>query len=321
MQKIETSGKTEQQAREWLIRLYSDDITAEEQNDFKSWLTMSSANPPAYRATEKIWRGLGELQESNILQPTKKHVRSRYLDILKPVAIAACLVLVLFTSLFFQNNNPVLGNFSTTSGQIKDVVLADGSVISLAANSKITTSYSSDKREINLLSGQAYFDITKNTERPMTVTIADTVVHVTGTEFNINKNPQEIRISVTEGTVIIGDKSPQKPTGSFVKLSMNDQLVTDLNGHILKKTNFDINEVISWRTGRLVYIDEKLINVIAEVNRYREIPIKIINPELNDIKISASFNAYKSNQMLEGLALSYPVTINENDHSVIIRFR
>ncbi|MBL4601160.1 MAG: FecR domain-containing protein [Emcibacteraceae bacterium] len=321
MQKIEPSGKTEQQAREWLIRLYSDDITAEEQCDFKSWLTMSSANPLAYQATEKIWRGLGELQESNILQPIEKHIRSRYLDILKPVAIAACLVLVLFTSLFFQNNNPVLGNFSTTSGQIKDVVLADGSVISLAANSKITTSYSSDKREINLLSGQAYFDITKNTERPMTVTIADTVVHVTGTEFNINKNPQEIRISVTEGTVIIGDKSPQKPTGSFVKLSMNDQLVTDLNGHILKKTNFDINEVISWRTGRLVYIDEKLINVIAEVNRYREIPIKIMNAELNDIKISASFNAYKSNQMLEGLALSYPVTINENDHSVIIRFR
>src|ERR1700744_3253189 len=101
-------------------------------------------------------------------------------------------------------------SYSTSIGETKEVVLSDGSIMTLNTDSPVLVSYSKAARHIRLVQGEALFDVAKNKKRPFIVTAGDTQVRAVGTSFTVRLLPQQpVQIMVREGVVEI--KRPQVP--------------------------------------------------------------------------------------------------------------
>ncbi len=316
-----TGGTVEAAAREWLVRLYTDDISDHDRDAFRAWLSQSADHVKTYKALEMAWRDVGLAHEGGAgFLETRESVIAEKLPHARWIAVAACLLVAIGASLFGARHAAVEGWYTTGTGQVETVTLEDGTVVTLSARSSLETRLSGTRREARLVQGTAYFTVSKNPARPFTVMVADTSVTVTGTEFDIRLGPDSVRVAVTEGSVTVADASPSEgediPQASMVA---GDQVIANLDGTITSQNRYDADEIGAWRHGRLVYLDARLADIVADANRYREQPIRLRDEGLLDLRITTSFRVEDSDQMLAGLAASYPVQIRESDFSVSIK--
>lgn len=315
-----TGDTVEAAAREWLVRLYADDVSDHDRDAFRVWLSQSADHVKTYKALELAWRdaGLAHAGGAGLLE-TRQDVIWDKLPAGRWIAVAACLLVAIGSTLFGGRYAAEEGWYTTGTGQVETVTLDDGTVVTLSARSSLETRYSGTRREARLVQGTAYFDVSQNPDRPFTVTVADTSVTVTGTEFDIRLGPDSVRVAVTEGSVEVADTSPEDGKKSpEASLTVGDQVIADLDGTITSHSRYDADEIGAWRLGRLVYLDARLEDIVADVNRYRELPIRLRDGALLDLRITASFRVEDSDQMLAGLAASYPVKVKESDFSVNI---
>lgn len=315
-----TGGTVEAAAREWLVRLYADDVSDDDRDAFRAWLSQSADHVKTYKALEMAWRDVGLAHGGGAgLLETRESVIADKLPHARWIAVAACLLVAIGTSLFGARHAAEEGWYTTGTGEMETVTLDDGTVVTLSARSSLETRLSGTRREARLVQGTAYFDVAKNPNRPFTVSVADTSVTVTGTEFDIRLGPDSVRVAVTEGSVEVVDASQEgskkPPQASLVA---GDQVIANLDGTITSQSHFDAEEIGAWRAGRLVYLDARLEDIVADANRYREQPIRLRDDELLDLRITTSFRVEDSDQMLAGLVASYPVRVRESDFSVSI---
>lgn len=122
---------------------------------------------------------------------------------------AAAAVLILGFGLYFFNTASESVDYRqnlTATAQIRTHVLPDGSLIRLNTDSEIEVRYSKEKRSIQLLKGEALFEVAKDRERPFTVAIGQIKVEAVGTAFNIRYS-DTIDVIVTEGIISIASES------------------------------------------------------------------------------------------------------------------
>ena len=180
------------QALEWLGRLRASDVTAQEEADFAAWLAASSQHKRAFDEALELW----ELSAA-IPAPVIPN-RTRYRPWV-PLAAAASLLL----ACVFWLGQFSLATLSTDKGEQRRVILQDGSVAYLNTASTIEVDYSAGQRRIRLLSGEVWFDVAKDVERPFVVTGNYATATAIGTAFVVRDTPGFTQISVTEGVVSV----------------------------------------------------------------------------------------------------------------------
>jgi transmembrane sensor len=305
------------------VRLYSEEASDADRAGFRSWLQAHPSHASTYRALELAWRDIGlvagagtaALPSANDDTPWFRRPAGQAL------AAAACLLLLVGTGFFTLSQNDQPGWHTTGTGQIETVTLEDGSRVTLGARSSLETRFTETVRQTRLVQGTAYFDVAKNANRPFVVTVAETAVTVTGTAFDIRLGPDAVRVAVTEGSVRVADTTPAPAQADAAPalLGAGDQLTTLLDGTVSGRGLFDPQEIAAWRDGRLVYLDARLADIVADANRYRQIPIRLRGDSLADLRISTSFRVDQSDQMLAGLAASYAVDIRKTDYAVTVQ--
>ena len=115
------------------------------------------------------------------------------------------------------------GRFSTGKGETKVIALKDGSVVTLNTASEIQVNYSDALRSVELIRGEALFDVAKNKARPFVVAAGDTSVRVVGTSFTVRHlDATPVQVLVREGIVDVF-----KPTTGTapVRITANDMAV------------------------------------------------------------------------------------------------
>ncbi|NOZ41596.1 MAG: DUF4880 domain-containing protein [Alphaproteobacteria bacterium] len=334
---IARHDRIEKKAREWLVYLYSGTADNRGREAFHCWLNQSPAHLKAYRALEQIWRDLvliDNIEEVASIpgqRPATANSRAFSVFGLTPAQfrnlrsaivgglIAASLMVVIGT-LFYQFYAPVKTTYySTGIGKKDNIGLPDGSVVTLGADSAIVTRFSSHHREVALTRGDAYFDVAHDAARVFKITVSNTEIRVFGTEFDVKKGPHDVRVAVARGKVEVSTaRGQQRGTRPPVRLYAGEQVIAQLNGTLAQKTGFNPATVFSWRKGRLVYVNVPLAEVIADVNRYRKIPIRIGTKSLETIRVTTSFRSGNSDQMLAGLAATESVTITNMGSFIMI---
>jgi transmembrane sensor len=315
-------------AREWLVRLYADDVTDSDKAAFKVWLSADAAHLAAYRAVETLWRDISALPKDAFASvpanieplPFTKRVSIFSNPVAQGFAIAAGLMLALLTTFIIFNTPTNSALYETQHAELKTITLEDGSIVTLSARSKLRTEFSKYSRTAVLISGRAYFDIEPDAAKPFTVKAAETAVTVTGTEFDVLVRPSGVQVAVTEGSVKVSDLTPPRNRINIpVNLVVGDKLLTAPDGSSVEKSHFDSEDLLAWQSGRLVYENTSLSDIVDDANRYRQKPIRIRNKNLANLKVTTSFRSNQSEQMLDGLEASYAVTIRENEHAIVIR--
>ncbi len=218
-------------AMEWLLRREMAPRDAVLERDFQKWLGEADANRKAYASVQSTWADLGKLP---VKQPAEKASaanvvplpalpatigkprRMRWLATAAALA-AACLLIVAFPML----HRAVVADHATGVAELREVILPDGSSASLDASSAIAVDYEGTGRRITLLAGEAFFQVTRDAQRPFSVAAGEVSVVVTGTAFSVRKTASTVDVAVQSGTVEVlqeGKRAgeplrPRRPAG------------------------------------------------------------------------------------------------------------
>ena len=241
-------------------------------------------------------------------------------------ALAASLLIAVFVGIGPDSTPPAGrdGVHETVVAEIRDVVLADGSVITLGADSRIEVSFTDEERRVVLLAGEAFFAVEENTRRPFLVTAGQTIVRVVGTKFDVRLRPEDVEVSVLEGVVEVSrageDAGPRSAPATVETLTVGEGVSAPQSTARLERLDTDPKRAGAWRRGRLAYEDASLREVVADANRYYEPGVVIVSDSIADLRVTASFSAAQVEQMVAQLALGLPIaTSKEPSGRIVLR--
>lgn len=166
--------------------------------------------------------------------------------------------------------NVVYNTLSTPRGGQYQVVLPDGSKVWLNASSSLyfPTAFNGPIREV-VLTGEAYFEVAKNKEKPFRVKVGDMQVNVLGTHFNINayKDESSIKTSLLEGSVklVNGLHTDLLKPGQQAVLNKKEDKV--------EIRNADMNEVVAWKNGLFQFHGADITTIMKQIGRWYDVEI------------------------------------------------
>lgn len=189
---------------------------------------------------------------------------------------------------------------STLPGEKLQLTLKDGSKVWMNATSEIQFPEKFDSLERRIvLSGEAYFEVAKDSLRPFIVETNGLSTTALGTSFNITtKNKGRIHISLLTGKVKVSSVSDMDvflDPGKELRYSTNDQKQ--------QVRSFDVDQVMAWKEGILLFEDASLLSVVNQLEDWYGVKIEIENGE----RIRWKYSAEYKNQTLEDVlnSLSY----------------
>lgn len=162
----------------------------------------------------------------------------------------------------------IYNKIETPFGGKYQINLPDGSKVWLnsASTLRFPALFSGNTREVEL-SGEAYFDVAKNPDKPFKVVTKDQIVEVLGTQFNINSYSDEetIKTTLIEGSVKIIYKN------RVVLLSPGQQFQPNMNSS--KVVEADTEEVTAWKDGYFLFKDEDIQSIMRKISRWYNVEV------------------------------------------------
>jgi transmembrane sensor len=209
----------------------------------------------------------------------------------------------------------------TAVGEQIQATFDDGSIINLNTNSRIETEFSADKRMIKLIHGEALFDVAHDPDRPFIVYVGDRLVQAIGTKFVVHLKSENVEVTVTDGKVVMSkinadqrlqdirkiDTATIKPDDIFITKDHQASAMSGQTPTLLAVEANNIERSLAWLDGKMVFNNEKLFDVITEVNRYIDQEILLNDALLREIRISGRFDLGDSEALIEALTLSFDI--------------
>ncbi len=320
-------------ALHWRAVMTDGAATPAERQAFGDWLNAAPENREAFARAEQFWSELGTLPagalDAAFFRPSlRERARSAGFAVLgalqdmawRPAAgfaLAACAALVVFLAIAPDQageEQPVVAAHATKAGEIREIALADGSLVTLGGGSAIETAFTASARTIILRTGEAYFDVAPDAERPFDVVAGELRASALGTEFDVQLKGPVTRVSVAEG--VVGVAWPSSPAA---RLLAGRQIAATRAGGLDAPSAIDPEQVGAWRDHRLVYLDAALSEVIADANRYAERPVRLTDPAIGDLRVSATFDSRDIDSMLAALTEIFALRVDDSAGGVELR--
>lgn len=265
-------------------------LTPREEEEFSAWLAASPLHLGAYGRAEAVLARLERLNPNSALTLVGKGNSIQRRTVLFGTAAAASLAIVAGTVISGLTQSEKK-SVSTAVGQIKRIILDDGSVVLMNTDTSIHIAYTAAERRIFLEKGEAIFEVAKNRARPFIVTAGDAEIKAVGTSFSVLRLPSRaIEVLVQEGVVEL-----QRQLGSSeipVRAGRNIKaiLVKDapiLTTSIPQKT---LTQDLEWRKGRIVFENQTLERAAVEYSRYSNVRISI-DPSASQRTVTGLFSS------------------------------
>jgi transmembrane sensor len=179
--------------------------------------------------------------------------------------------------------------FQTKVGEQQSVLLADGSRVTLNTASRIEVRLRADHRSVQLLQGEALFEIAHDAQRPFDVYAGNVVVRAVGTRFDIDRRATRTAVTVVEGRVAMIKAG--SATGTLPVLSARDRVIIDSAGPGAVEHNVNLAETTAWTQHQLVFHHRPLGEIVEEFNRYNVGRIEIRSPSLREQEVTGTFRS------------------------------
>lgn len=194
------------------------------------------------------------------------------------------------------------------------LILADGTKVWLNAQTELRypTCFSGNTREVEL-TGEAYFEVKKESGRPFYVRTSDMNIKVTGTSFNVRAYPNENRqATLVEGKISVCCRNRE------IDIKPGEQLTLTPDGPRVQTVN--VSCYTEWRNQRFVFEDKLLEDIFRDLERWYDIRILIHNDEIRQIYFTGNLPKYENmDKMLEIIKLTTCVKYEINGRTVIIK--
>lgn len=331
--------RTEDDARkeaavDWFFRRQSPAFTVAEAEAFERWLAGSSENRDAFEAVEAFWAGAGQAQDL----PRFDAKRGQILKDIDRVRVtrragvvgAAVLAFAAVVGGAYELTAPkalVTQSFSTSVGQQATVTLPDGSVMTLNTDTVVRTKADAERRLVYLDKGQAFFRVAKDKRHPFVVTAAGRTVTALGTAFDLRVDGGELKVLLVEGKVRVAAASASPSRGSgpaavaqaspahsvrTTEMEPGSQLVASHDGD-WRLSRVNVDQQTSWLRGKIVFDDEALGDVVAELNRYSKRKMIITDQRLAQARLSGIYQPGDVKEFADSLRFTGIATMQEDE--------
>jgi len=292
MSKAPVSEITElsDQAIEWIILLNSADATDTHRQQAAQWIKRSPSHRRAFVEAEQLLLDMGEammLKESRLnlqaTRPKKPFYRHYRLRILAVASLVLALVLPIsdITASWFSD-------YYTGVGEQKSITLADGSWVMLNTDTALSVTYSATGRRLILKRGEAVFHVAADRNRPFEVVTDTAMIKALGTVFAVATTGELTRVTVEEHAVSV--KGRQEQTYAInAQIKAGQQAVYDSDHGLQAPVAVDSAQSAAWQRGKLIFKNQPLATVVAELDRYFPGRIVIIHEPLTNLRVSGVF--------------------------------
>lgn len=277
-------------AADWAAqRRMSVDWPAERQAELAAWLGQSPAHRVAYLRMEATWKRTDRLAalQQPMREPVERSAPRRALW----TRIAAVLGLVVLTGVVAGNYlvRPRGQLIETPRGGQERLVLADGSQVELNTDSAIRIDLDARMRAVELVRGEAFFQIKHDAARPFVVSAAGHRIVDLGTKFLVRLAPQSLRVALVEGSARLENGDGRSGQRAVV-LSPGDVAVATADvTRVSKKSERELSDSLAWQRGAIVFRNERLADAVVEFNRYGGPSLVLTDAAAAKLRINGTF--------------------------------
>jgi ferric-dicitrate binding protein FerR (iron transport regulator) len=267
---------------------------------------------------------------------------------LKRIAGILVFLAAIWTAYFLGNRNThsVLSGHSgynkivVPKGEKSQLILSDGTKIFVNAGStlRFPDHFSAETRDV-WLDGEAFFEVTKDKARPFLVHTSELDVKVHGTKFNLKAYDEEniIETTLVEGIVSLETRNLFNQTVESVFLEPNHKAIylkkstKIVNNEIKREVEqplepkkiiiskpVEVEPAISWREGKLIFIDETFDNIAVKLERRYGVNIEITNDEIKHVRYTGILKNVSIEQALKAIQLTTNIAYSIHENSIVI---
>lgn len=313
---------SEEVAYQLMARLLAGEANAEQKEDLESWINASTENRTAFNTFLKIWNtaqrstpaidvdaAWGKVnrrtQQTFTLYTTSRIWQMAALLIAVSVIGFGILRFAMISSLSVQ----------TAANEVKQVSLPDGSKVWLHEGSQLTYRNNFWNTQRNLtLTGMAYFDVQRDVERPFTIVTTRNEITVLGTSFEVMAyaGDSSEQVTVTSGHVQFGNRDQ-----GLLDLKANQAGVISAHQAVVIMEE-NATDLTAWHSGKLVFYNETMDQVMKKVARYFHIRYVFLNPDIQTCHFTGTFENPNLKQVMDMITSALDLTWEKNKKQVVL---
>ena len=304
------TGNLRHIALDWLLRIQQRPEDAALRSELAAWLASDANHVEAYRKAERVWRLTGMAQSAatevpaDVAPPVTAipraarplRSRRRRWPALLAGSLAACLVVFIAPDAYLSYQS----DYRTGLGEQRSIELDDGSRIQLDSQSAIAVEFDGNRREVRLLSGQAFFEVAPDKSRPFTVDADQLQITVTGTAFNVAIRPGKLAVAVQHGSVRVAQDdsliAESLQSGQRLRWRSDDEVSLD---------KLPVSQIAAWQHGKLVARDARIADVLDELRPHLPGKLVLRNETLGEKRITGVYDLNDPDAALRAVVQPY----------------
>ncbi|CAN5899965.1 DUF4974 domain-containing protein [soil metagenome] len=310
----QVSGNASEEDRSWVRqqRAQGKDFEEALEGAEKVWADTALPDAKYEPNVEAGWQRLQlrvQARESRLLRQAHRNPKW---------AVAAIItVLILMGGLFLTRpDRPTWTQVRTAATETRTIRLADGSQVTLNRNSTLSypENFQTDNRTVRL-EGEAFFEVARAEGKRFTIYARDTKTEVIGTSFNLRAYESDpVQVQVVTGKVAFARTGDDEA----IFLEPGQEGVLTEKEPLPRKKEIEQPNFQAWKTKSLVFNDQPLDQLAAELERYFNIFIAIQNDALRNCRFTTSFREPALQEVLDILALTGNLTITQEGSRYVI---
>lgn len=309
-------------AAHWCMRLHAEDCSEQERAACAQWRAADPLHEQEFQAMQEIWQTADHLPRPAAPVITlSARPRGRALRRLASAAAVALVALPIGAWVGWEQGWLPNSYERVESGNaIARAVLPDGSEVELNLNTTLRYANYKDERRVTLVNGEAFFKVQHDTQHPFVVRAGKGQTRVTGTQFNVWKYQDQVKVTLVEGSVLVSSNSSDPDSGYRLGPGMQASYRRDDYEPALSQT-YAHDTSLAWRGGKLILDNLPLDQALPLINRYLETPLLLADASTGSIRISGIYNTTEVNRLVSNMPKVLPVylTRNKNGDTVLNR--
>lgn len=309
-------------AAHWCMRLHAEDCSEQERAACAQWRAADPLHEQEFQAMQEIWQTADHLpRPAAPVINLSARPRGRVLRRLASAAAVALVALPIGAWVGWEQGWLPNSYERVESGNaIARAVLPDGSEVELNLNTTLRYANYKDERRVTLVNGEAFFKVQHDTQHPFVVRAGKGQTRVTGTQFNVWKYQDQVKVTLVEGSVLVSSNSSDPDSGYRLGPGMQASYRRGDYEPALSQT-YAHDTSLAWRGGKLILDNLPLDQALPLINRYLETPLLLADASTGSIRISGIYNTTEVNRLVSNMPKVLPVylTRNKNGDTVLNR--
>jgi transmembrane sensor len=342
----DTQRAARAEAAAWIVRLHGPHRSPEIEAAFRDWLAAHPENGKQFERVTEVWDAGSSVPVPGAprLMRWKESHNGRKWSLAAAILLLVCGLLGWATWRVWADPT-----YTTGVGEQRVVRLDDGTRLSLNSGTDVRIAYSDSERRVELVRGEAYFEVAHNPARPFIVTAGNHQVIAIGTTFVVRYETAQTAVTLLEGRVAVAPvpdtaegsrsagtdrhptrslpaSSPKGVGGAAQREGIEQELILSPGERVTfaigRERRLDeprIEAVTAWRRGEVMLDNTALADAVAELNRYDKTTLVIDDPQIAVLNISGIYQAGDSGGFARTIAKLYDLEVVEGPNRIYLR--